>query len=95
MPIYAFRCGACEQEFDHLQRLADPDPVACPHCGAHALQRLVSAPAFRLAGTGWYETDFKGKNEHRHNLADGPAASTPKTEAPAGGGSTADGAGAT
>ena len=37
----------------------------CPACGALRLKRLVSAPQFRLKGTGWYETDFKKDNKKR------------------------------
>lgn len=35
----------------------------CPECGASALEKLVSAAAFRLKGSGWYETDFKSGNK--------------------------------
>lgn len=70
MPIYAFACTACGHHFDKLQKLSDADPVACPHCRqAGHVQRQLTAPQFRLAGSGWYETDFKSKSEHRHNLA--------------------------
>lgn len=69
MPIYEFACGQCGHHFDHLQKFSDPDPTACPSCGADALHRCVSAPTFRLAGKGWYETDFKGAGDHKHNLA--------------------------
>ena len=48
-------------------RLSDPDPVECPSCHAHALKRRLSAPSFRLAGSGWYETDFK--KDGKRNLA--------------------------
>jgi len=96
MPIYAFACTACGHHFDHLQRLSDADPDTCPHCGEKGrLQRELTAPQFRLAGSGWYETDFKSKGEHRHNLAgDGgkapgsgnpaPTESRPATTAPGG-----------
>ena len=59
MPIYAFRCDACGHSFDRLQKLADPDPQRCPTCDAGPVRRQVTAPAFRLGGNGWYETDFK------------------------------------
>ncbi|MHB8385560.1 FmdB family zinc ribbon protein [Metallibacterium sp.] len=59
MPIYAYKCNACGHAFDRLQKLSDPAPAACPTCGAARVQRQVTAPAFRLAGGGWYETDFK------------------------------------
>ena len=68
MPIYAFRCEQCEHAFDRLQKLSDPDPEACPACGAAAVRRELTAPAFRLAGSGWYETDFK--KDGKRNLAD-------------------------
>ena len=68
MPIYAFRCEQCEHAFDRLQKLSDPDPDACPACGAAAVRRELTAPAFRLAGSGWYETDFK--KDGKRNLAD-------------------------
>jgi predicted nucleic acid-binding Zn ribbon protein len=40
----------------------------CPECGKSQLKRLVSASQFRLKGSGWYETDFKNKNETKRNL---------------------------
>mgnify|MGYP000870294866 FL=1 len=70
MPIYAFRCDACGHEFDRLQKLSDADPETCPSCGKAAPRRLLSAPQFRLAGSGWYETDFKKEGEKKSNLVD-------------------------
>lgn len=40
-------------------KLSDEPPVICPKCSQPALQKMVSAAAFRLKGSGWYETDFK------------------------------------
>lgn len=91
MPIYAFHCDACGHEFDRLQKLSDPDPDTCPDCGQAKPRRLLSAPQFRLAGGGWYETDFKKDGEKKHNLADsgggeakgGEAAKPPAASEPA------------
>ncbi len=69
MPIYAFRCEACGHEFDRLQKLSEADPRECPVCGAEAVKRKVTAPVFRLAGSGWYETDFKSDKDKKRNLA--------------------------
>ena len=44
-----------------IQKLSESPLVECPECGKPSLKRLVSAAAFRLKGTGWYETDFKHK----------------------------------
>ena len=72
MPIYAFRCTACGHEFDRLQKLSDPDPDTCPACAAQGgVGRKLTAPAFRLAGSGWYETDFKKDGDTKRNLAEG------------------------
>src|SRR5690554_7757841 len=72
MPIYAFRCAACGHAFDRLQKLSDADPDTCPECGAVGeVGRQLTAPAFRLAGSGWYETDFKKDGDRKRNLAGG------------------------
>ena len=39
--------------------MSDAKLVDCPECGASALRKKVTAAAFKLKGTGWYETDFK------------------------------------
>lgn len=70
MPIYGFECDACGHRFDRLQKLSDADPTVCPQCGKPALRRQLSAPSFRLSGSGWYETDFKKDGEKKHNLAE-------------------------
>ena len=81
MPIYEFECPACSERFDRLQKLSDPDPDSCPNCGAIGVRRRLTAPAFRLAGRGWYETDFKKDGDKKRNLADrGEARSEAKTE---------------
>ena len=59
MPIYEYQCDACGHVFENLQKISEAPPTKCPDCGADALKKLVSAPAFRLKGSGWYETDFK------------------------------------
>ena len=74
MPIYEFECPTCGERFERLQKLSDPDPDNCPQCGAHGVRRRVTAPAFRLAGSGWYETDFKKDGDKKRNLVDKPEA---------------------
>ena len=74
MPIYGFACADCGHTFDRLQKIADADPTQCPSCGQETVKRQITAPSFRLAGGGWYETDF-GSN--KKNLAEKPAAVAP------------------
>lgn len=72
MPIYEYRCEACGHELDALQKVSDEPLEDCPACGARQLRRLISAPRFRLKGSGWYETDFKSEKDKKRNLADTP-----------------------
>ncbi|HEX6613320.1 MAG TPA: zinc ribbon domain-containing protein [Rhodanobacteraceae bacterium] len=83
MPIYAFRCEACGHSFDRLQKLSDSDPAECPECNQPSVKRQVTAPVFRLAGSGWYETDFKSDKDKKRNLAGDEA---PRKKEEAGGG---------
>ena len=69
MPIYEYQCASCGTVFDSLQKMSDPDPDACPQCDQPKISRRVTAPSFRLAGSGWYETDFKKDGDKKRNLA--------------------------
>jgi len=60
MPIYEYRCGACSQEHEALQKVSEPPLTKCPACGKPKLKKLLSAAGFQLKGSGWYATDFKG-----------------------------------
>lgn len=70
MPIYAFQCAECGHDFDRLQKMSDPDPESCPSCGESAVKRQLTAPSFRLSGSGWYETDFKKDGDKKRNLTE-------------------------
>jgi putative FmdB family regulatory protein len=90
MPIYEYECRKCGHTLEALQKFSDKPLRECPECGKHQLKRLVSAPMFRLSGSGWYETDFKSDKERKRNIlekgdkepAPAPAAdsATPKAE---------------
>ena len=59
MPIYDYKCSNCEHQFELIQKFSDQPVEICPQCTEKSVQKLVSAPSFRLKGGGWYETDFK------------------------------------
>ena len=80
MPIYEYQCEKCGHHLEALQKISDKPLRECPECGKHSLARLVSAPMFRLAGSGWYETDFKSDKEQKRNLLDKGDAEPPKSE---------------
>jgi putative FmdB family regulatory protein len=81
MPFYEYQCKNCGHDLEAMQKINDAPLKKCPHCGKSQLQRLMSAPVFRLKGGGWYETDFKGDGDNKKNLADKPEADAPKDAA--------------
>ncbi len=92
MPIYEYVCNECEHALEALQKLSEAPLRTCPACEKDALKKKISAPGFRLSGSGWYETDFKSKNQK--NLSKGDSAdsadsgSTTKADKPADSGSS-------
>src|SRR5580693_8269019 len=69
MPFYEYECQSCKFYTELMQKISDPPLEKCPSCGKKTMQKLMSAPVFRLKGSGWYETDFKGDSENKRNLA--------------------------
>ena len=72
MPIYEYVCDQCGHHLEALQKISEEPLIYCPECGEAALRKKVSAAAFRLKGTGWYETDFKdgGKEKKKESGKD-------------------------
>ncbi|PID64569.1 MAG: FmdB family transcriptional regulator, partial [Gammaproteobacteria bacterium] len=74
------------------QKMSDSPLTDCPKCKAATLKKKVTAAAFRLSGSGWYETDFKQDNkketdfkqDNKKNLAEkGDGKPESKKETPA------------
>lgn len=63
MPIYEYQCERCHGTFEAIQKFSDAPLTTCRLCGEEGVRKLLSAPAFRLKGGGWYETDFKSSNQ--------------------------------
>ena len=70
MPIYEYVCQDCGHELEAIQKVADPRLVDCPACSHASLKKKLTASAFRLSGSGWYETDFKTGDKKRNLTAD-------------------------
>ena len=65
MPFYEYQCTSCGHEEELLQKISDKPLKKCPECGKSTMKKVISAAAFRLKGSGWYETDFKsGKKKN-------------------------------
>jgi len=61
MPIYEYQCAACGQVVERWQKMSDSPLTECPACGG-GLHKIISSCAFHLKGSGWYVTDYAGKN---------------------------------
>ena len=79
MPIYEYVCNDCGHEIEKLQKMSDAPLRECPACEQPSLKKKISAPGFRLSGSGWYETDFK--SEKQKNLSQGDSADKDSTPA--------------
>jgi len=80
MPLYEYKCHSCGKTFEVIQKFADDALKTHLECGGD-VERLFSAPAFHLKGTGWYKTDYAKKNGSEKPTSDEPKAdSKPKTE---------------
>jgi putative FmdB family regulatory protein len=80
MPIYEYECSQCHRISDTLQKVSDPAPEKCPHCGAeHSLSRKLSKTSFILKGGGWYADLYassKDKEKKPESKAEGAEGKT-------------------
>ena len=60
MPLYEYQCEKCKHQFERIQKFSDPPVKKCPQCGG-PVHQLLSAPAVRFKGSGWYVTDYARK----------------------------------
>ena len=57
MPLYEYQCQECAETIEIVQRYSDVPQTICPSCGG-ALKKLISSPAIRFKGSGFYLTDY-------------------------------------
>ena len=76
MPIYEYECTKCGKMTEAIQRFSDPPLAKCSQCSGE-LHKLISMSTFHLKGSGWYVTDYAGKNQ---STTASKNAETPKTE---------------
>ncbi len=62
MPIYEYECLKCGKTAEAMQRFSDPPLTECSICKGK-LRKLISMSTFHLKGSGWYTTDYAGKNQ--------------------------------
>ena len=60
MPLYEYKCKKCGHQFEKIQKFSDKMVKKCPDCGG-PVEQMISAPAVRFKGSGFYETDYVKK----------------------------------
>jgi len=60
MPIYEYDCPKCGV-VEVMQKITEDPLKRCPNCRCK-VKRLISLNNFHLKGSGWYATDYAGKN---------------------------------
>jgi putative FmdB family regulatory protein len=72
MPIYEYKCRKCSEVSEAWQKFSDPPLSRCPSCGGK-VEKIISMNAFHLKGSGWYTTDYAGKNTSTGKGCEGAA----------------------
>ncbi len=74
MPTYDYECTACAHVFEALQTMSEPKLTTCPKCGKNKLARLMgSGSGVIFKGSGFYETDYKKKEDPKKPASPAPA----------------------
>jgi putative FmdB family regulatory protein len=59
MPLYEYRCDACNAKEERLDSFSSPTVHDCPACGKEGgMVRLLSVPSISFAGGGWYAQGY-------------------------------------
>jgi len=74
MPTYEYACDRCGT-FEVSQRITDKPLRRCPTCKGR-VRKLISSTSFQLKGSGWYVTDYAGKDGKKKGAEEGKSDST-------------------
>jgi putative FmdB family regulatory protein len=84
LPIYEYACTSCGDHFEVMQKLNDQPVTECGLCKGK-VRKLLGAPALQFKGSGWYVTDYAGKNPSSNGGGEKKEGAEPKAvkDAPA------------
>ena len=89
MPLYEYHCSKCDKTIEVMRKFSDPPLTEHEECGG-VLERLLSAPAFQLKGTGWYLTDYGKGGTKPAPVSDGKPGESKAAESKDSDGKSAD-----
>lgn len=56
MPLYDYRCAACDRQVEVMHGIHERGPDACEACGG-AMKKVLSPPTIHFKGSGWAKKD--------------------------------------
>jgi putative FmdB family regulatory protein len=72
VPLYEYKCLKCGRHTEKIEPVAGPHLKKCPHCGGK-VESVITAPAIKFKGSGWYVTDYAGKSTEGGSKESKPA----------------------
>jgi putative FmdB family regulatory protein len=75
VPLYEYQCKKCKHKFEKIQKFSDPPIRKCPECGS-PVEKVMHAPNVQFKGTGWYVTDYGGKDKSEKSKSEGSSDKT-------------------
>ena len=91
MPIYEYYCEVCNSNFEVFQKMNEKALKECIKCNKSTkVVKLLTAPGFRLKGSGWYETDFKSGKKKNVSGSESSSGSTSSTSSTSSSSSSSD-----
>jgi putative FmdB family regulatory protein len=79
VPLYEYQCKKCKHKFEKIQKFSDRPVKKCPECGS-PVEKIMHAPAVQFKGSGWYVTDYGGKQTTDTPKSDGDSEKPDKSE---------------
>lgn len=58
MPLYEYRCEACNQVHEALQKASDAPLTDCPACHEPRLRKLIGRVGVLFRGSGFHINDY-------------------------------------
>jgi putative FmdB family regulatory protein len=59
--LYEYKCLKCGRHTEKIESVSGPHLKKCPHC-AGKVESVITAPAIKFKGSGWYVNDYAGKS---------------------------------
>ncbi|HET7712327.1 MAG TPA: FmdB family zinc ribbon protein [Thermoanaerobaculia bacterium] len=79
MPLYEYKCVACGERIEIIQRVSDPPYSHCPKCGGE-MKKLFSSPAIQFKGSGFYKTDYASSSSKKEGESSGSKSEKSETK---------------